>query len=448
MKLKKYEDKSKKRRKTILISISVIVLISVSLLLYKTFASFTESAEFPMMKGKVDYFGNSDIYFAFYKGDEQLDTMPVKDNPDNLVFDHGECDNGASIEWNNNEWAPLVKGLKKVKTKCSLYFKEQTGFQLNRDIPIVETGDGLYKVDHSVTEIDSGWNKIEYRYAGEDPNNYIAFNDEIWRIIGLVNVQTDSGIEQRVKLTRISNVFWTDENEDFHFMDDLGYYSWDYKSTYNNDWTTSTLKDMLNGIYYNSEIGDCYQDVNNPIPTECDFTQDNINSKGLNEEARLMIDKDVIWNLGEPNDIYNAPTMYEKERSVSVKESGYPSVWTRENDSKYHNGVGLIYPSDYGYAVANDRETCLEKKLLDFDSTCYTIENINWLYTDSHWFLTTHFDNSNKTAISSTMSGIYWGDVNQEANILPTVYLNNKVYIESDESDNYGSIDNPFRLTF
>ncbi len=56
MKLEKYVDKESKRKKFILISISVIVLISVSLLLYKTFASFTESAEFPMMNGKVDYF--------------------------------------------------------------------------------------------------------------------------------------------------------------------------------------------------------------------------------------------------------------------------------------------------------------------------------------------------------------------------------------------------------
>ena len=275
-----------------------------------------------------------DVFLGYYNGEEKLDEMPQKDNQENLVFDHGECDNGASIIWNEEEWAPLVKKLNKNKTKCTLYFKEKIGFLLNRDVPIVETGDGLYKVDHSVTEIDSGWNKTEYRYAGANPNNYIAFNGEIWRVIGLVNVETDSGIEQRIKITRISNLFWTDENENFYFMNDLGYYSWDYKSSYNNDWTTSTLKDMLNGIYYNSEIGDCYQDVNNPTPTECDFTDNNIHelSKGLNETARGMIDKDVIWNIGEPNDIYNASTMYEKERSVSLKESGYPSVWTKEND--------------------------------------------------------------------------------------------------------------------
>ena len=122
MKLEKYVDKSVKRRKIVLISISIIVLISISFLLYKTFASFTEEASFPMMKGKVDYFGNSDIYFVFYKNDQLLDEMPQVNNEENLVFDHGNCDNDAKIMWNAREWSPLVKALNKVKTKCELYF--------------------------------------------------------------------------------------------------------------------------------------------------------------------------------------------------------------------------------------------------------------------------------------------------------------------------------------
>ena len=124
MKLEKYVDKSVKRRKIILISISVIVILCVSFLLYKTFAVFTENVEFPMMKGKVDYFGNSDIYFVFYKQGELVEEMPLKDNVDNIGFDHAECDNEASILWNESEWVPLVKNLKYVKTKCSLYFEK------------------------------------------------------------------------------------------------------------------------------------------------------------------------------------------------------------------------------------------------------------------------------------------------------------------------------------
>ena len=123
MKLEKYVEKSKKKRKVILMSLGVIVLISISLLLYKTFASFTESAEFQIMNGKVDYFGNSDIYFVFYKGNELLDEMPQKDNKENLVFDYAICDNGASIEWNSEEWAPLVKGLIKLKLNAVCILK-------------------------------------------------------------------------------------------------------------------------------------------------------------------------------------------------------------------------------------------------------------------------------------------------------------------------------------
>ena len=125
MKLEKYEDKNKKKRKVILVSIGAIVLISVSLILYKTFASFSEEVSFPIMKGKVDYFGNSDVYFAFYKGNELLEEMPSKENNEGLVYIDGECDNGASIEWNKEEWAPLIKNLSKSKTKCTLYFNDK-----------------------------------------------------------------------------------------------------------------------------------------------------------------------------------------------------------------------------------------------------------------------------------------------------------------------------------
>ncbi len=153
MKLEKYVDKSVKRRKVILISISVIVLISVSFLLYKTFASFTENVEFPMMKGKVDYFGNSDIYFVFYKNDQLLDEMPQKNNSEKLVFDHGNCDNNAEIIWNASEWAPLVKGLNKVKTKCELYFAV-TPLPTNiaaSDITMSKSTDSWTKDDVEVT---------------------------------------------------------------------------------------------------------------------------------------------------------------------------------------------------------------------------------------------------------------------------------------------------------
>ena len=210
------------------------------------------------MGGKVDYFGNSDVYFAFYNGEQQLAEMPKKDNSDGLIFSYGECDNGAYVELNSEQWAPLVKNLKKSKTKCSLHFSKLIEF--GKDILTVESGDELYAVSHdNLEELGSEWNKTEFRYAGVNPNNYVRFNNEIWRIIGLVNVKTESGnIEQRLKIIRQNGI----KNQK-----DFGKYGWDAKtsgvgssdSIYgSNDWTDSLLKDMLNGIYYESSTGDYY----------------------------------------------------------------------------------------------------------------------------------------------------------------------------------------------
>ena len=135
----------------------------------------------------------------------------------------------------------------KGKITLSAGYKEEPTANLNGlKVPVVENGDGLYAVTHDVSEISSDWNKTEYRYAGANVNNYVSFNNEIWRVIGLVNVKTDRGVEQRIKIVRADGV---KEQKDF------GFYAWDKDADYTNDWTEATLKNMLNGIYYESKTG-------------------------------------------------------------------------------------------------------------------------------------------------------------------------------------------------
>ena len=110
-----------------------------------------------------------------------------------------------------------------------------------KTIATVESGDGLYTVSHEdLEELGQEWNKTEYRFGGVDPVNYVSFNNELWRIIGLVNVKVGDNVEQRVKIVRTDGV---KEQKAF------GNYAWDNSSDYFNNWTTSKLKDMLNGIY-------------------------------------------------------------------------------------------------------------------------------------------------------------------------------------------------------
>ena len=86
---------------------------------------------------------------------------------------------------------------------------------------IVTSGDGLYEDE---TETD------RYFYRGKDPQNYLLFNNELWRIL---SIQSDGTI----KIIR---------NE----IDDLGNRK-DWEENGDNDWTNASLKTYLNGTYYN-----------------------------------------------------------------------------------------------------------------------------------------------------------------------------------------------------
>ena len=173
------------------------------------------------------------------------------------------------------------------------------------------------------------------RYVGAAPNNYVSFNNELWRIIGVMN-NIDDGTgkkETRLKIIR-------DEP--------IGKYSWDNKasgtgsstSEYgSNDWSDSTLQIVLNeGPYWNRTSGSCPSGQNGAT-TSCDFS-----TNGLTAEAKSMIGN-AKWNLGGTA-IYTsklASHWYTYERGTDVY-SGRPTEWIGK--------VGLMYPSDYGYATS------------------------------------------------------------------------------------------------
>ncbi len=444
MKLEKYVDKSKKKRKVILISISVIVLISVSLLLYKTFASFTESAEFPMMNGKVDYFGNSDVYFVFYKGEDQLlEEMPQKGNEENLVFDHAECDNGASIEWNEEEWAPLVKNLNSPKTKCSLYFEEkQYPTAVEYITELAKTDTTNLKADNTTDE--------NIRYIGATVNNYIDIGDRdgegnpiLWRIIGVMNniANLDNGGQQEslVKIIRAESI---------------GSYSWDSSAeginngSGVNEWSQADVMKLLNpqevysgtpaiggSLYWNRGSGSCYNN-SKEANTTCNFT-----SSGLSEEAKNKIAK-VKWNTGTfatySTSQWTASATYEAERgSHNGKEqcesNGGGNICndTVPRTTTWEGYIGLMYPSDYGYAVGgNVRETCLGKSMYDYDGeSCNTND---WLKPSGYtWTMTPSPYSSNACYVFFVDSS---GFVNRYLasyahGVQPVVYLSSSVKI-------------------
>ena len=267
------------------------------------------------------------------------------------------------------------------------------------------------------------------RYVGADPNNYVSFNGELWRIIGVMN-NIDDGTgtkETRVKIIR-------DEP--------IGNYSWDNKASGtgssdsnfgSNNWSDSALQIVLNsGAYYNRTSGNC-PNGNNGATTTCDFS-----SNGLTEEAKSMIGE-VIWSLGGLSSTANTlSTLYASERGSNVYE-GRPTTWTGQ--------IGLMYPSDYGYATNGGntgRDTCLSYNLVSWNnySDCY---NNDWLYESSNykWTLTPISSFSTDVFDIQDIGGIGATSATSILTVSPVTYLNSNVIITGGD----GSHDKPFTLS-
>ena len=269
-------------------------------------------------------------------------------------------------------------------------------------------------------------NNGDYRYYGANPNNYVKFNDETWRIIGAFN-NVDDGTgnkETRLKIIR-------DES--------IGDYSWDSSaSTVNsgygvNDWSKADLMTELNTLYYNSTSGTCYNGRNN-ASTTCNFT-----STGLDSTARSMID-DAVYHLGGSSDYEGlyADDFYNYERgttvySCSTNDGACPraTTWTGK--------IGIMYPSDYAYAV--DLSLCTKDGYNYDNSTC---KSNDWLLYNSVQWTIMPASSYADLALHVLSTGIvnYSAYISNRFAARPVLYLKSDVTIVGGE----GTSSNPYQL--
>ena len=271
----------------------------------------------------------------------------------------------------------------------------------------------------------------DYRYIGSNPNNYVTFNDELWRIIGVFDVDDGTGkIEKRLKITK---------NKE---LDSL---SWDYKAdgSKSNDYTTSGIKKLLNGAYYNRTTSQFYSGSTTPI--SLDFT-----TTGLTATSRNMIEP-AKWYLGGSGDDKTLTTLqfYSIERH-NVTDNNHSVSWV--------GNVGLIYPSDYGYATSGgssvSRQTCYSNALYTWNenSSIYNCRDNDWLipYSTSSsswtwkWTITPTYNSSDEYVYLIRSDGLVTRDYpSWQLSIFPTVYLKSTVGITSGS----GTETNPYILS-
>ena len=399
MKLEKFREKDNKRKFIILFTVCCVFLLA-GVFLYTSFAVFTEDKQFNVINGT--YQDPGDLYFAVYIDGQITNTFPSKDSGYTLDTTQSSCTNGATVSWDNASWSAAVNfsnysAGNMSRTKCTMYFKEATF--ADTILACNDTAANCIKDNASLSkEIATDDPDSNARYIGADPNNYVLFNDELWRIIGVFNnIDNGSGTkETRLKIIKdepySSRMAWD--------TDDI------------NDWTTASLQEELNTTYLNS----------------------------IQSPHKEMISS-AKWNLGGSSTYNDVTTsmFYERERGTTVY-SGHATEWIGQ--------IGLMYPSDYGYATSGgsttDRASCLAKELYNWDSVsdCY---NNDWLYSGTdQWILTPYSVRPDYVFPTTSYGRVNYSYVgNTDLAVAPALYLSSNVRISGGD----GSESNPFTLS-
>ena len=238
------------------------------------------------------------------------------------------------------------------------------------------------------------YNENGLRYEGANPNNYICLDNQksgscsssslLFRIIGLFDEEystdgtTSAGTKKLLKILDTNNYGGT-----------YGKY-WD-SSSYINNWSTASLKTELNGTYLTTLLG-----------------TSNVNSKLSSGVANAK------WHLGGTNNTsssnyYNQTIITEKyykaERSPYTTSGALQNLYSGNPEYVFAK-VGLMYPSDYGYATVGgtttNKSSCRAKELYSWGDESYSdCKNNDWVFKSAT------FINGGEWLISPSASNSY-----------------------------------------
>lgn len=278
----------------------------------------------------------------------------------------------TNIEWNNiNRMISIKNGVNDGASATLTKTTNTTGTLLSSVITggVGTSGDGV------ITKVTDN-NTEQYRYQGNNPNNYVSFNNQLWRIIGYVPVCVE--VTPITEATTINGTSFKQgeaqctkwENRvKIIKADPIGAYVYNrtnYTSSNPIVWIGSTIQGLLNTCYLGKKDGCskyCYAYQN--IQGVCNYSQNGINE---NDSYGNMIE-DVYYNIGISGSYSSSSVVYANE----VKKQ------TSENTS-----IGLMYASDFGYAISS-----YTGYLSNSSANSQMINN--WLFGQSYeWTMTTN----------------------------------------------------------
>ena len=286
--------------------------------------------------------------------------------------------------------------------------------------------------DNEETRIENGLKKDNtpdqnIRYYGSNPNNYVLFNNELWRIIGVFG--------NNVKLVRsesLGSLSW--DSSESTINGGFGINQWgERKDTSGNIYEGADLKVYLNKMYYGGTSVTCYNGYNNTTTT-CP-------TNTLDETAKSSIDNHT-WNTGAIQYKTRTDTLafYSAERGTIGKmcSSGSYCNDTVTRKTTWTGYVALPYVTDWAYASS---ESVCETNMQKQDSSNnynYICKNNNWMhygstYNDVTWYLSPFTNPSNANFVWRVNGDgfVRYDFATYPLSVFPTIYLKSNILIES-----------------
>ena len=337
---------------------------------------------------------------------------------------------------------PLTGCVKKITSDGVTKYKYEVDNCPDENIFIVDHITNLY--NNEETRIKDGLKKDNtpdqnIRYYGSDPNNYVRFNNELWRIIGVFG--------NNVKLIRsesLGKLSWDSSEESIN--DRVGVNQWG-ESTHEDGsyYEGADLMQYLNKMYYGGTSVTCYNGQNNQTIT-CPANK-------LDNTSKTLIDNHT-WNTGAPNysklydsvaEAYNTLEFYKAERgneTGKICNGGIDCNDTVKRTTSWTGYIGLSYITDWAYASSeSDCETKID------NSSTKKCKNNNWMHrSESIWYLSPFAHSDFAYRVWSVFNDGYVYNTIDTAHPLstfPTIYLKSNVL----KLEGTGTSTDPYELS-
>ena len=275
--------------------------------------------------------------------------------------------------------------------------------------------------------------------------NYVKFNNETWRIVGIFNEENADGEKaERIKLVKDEPISLSTEVPTTITKDSITYqmfnttsgtkykyFYWNNPSTVEtnyDDWTKAGSMYYLNENYLNS--------LENSSLIE--------NMKYYLGNVTIKVNSDRYYVITGTN-----KEVYTQERGTTVCDSSITSdshnsdcnIWNG-NQVSWNGKIALLYPSDFGYASNTSNWS---KDFKEAYSNGLSLNN--WMFNNEMagtWFLSPASIFPIFVAVVRSVGGLYYGYANDDDGLAlrPVLSLGSQTMIISGT----GSINDPYLL--